>query len=168
MSFEAGPYQWDIFLDSQYLSLGVIEKPPEIQVQPHHQEIRGDNLGQTLQDMIYLGQTLTIDLVFQEWNSHNFKLWWPYSVGADAHTRLGSLSDIGCVVSSVAIPMRATRIFNCPQNGGATYYYDKATLAPNFPIKYLMGSRLRNVPVKLILLPVLVSAGVYRHYQVVN
>lgn len=168
MSFEAGPYKWEVFLSPDYSNLGVVEAPPKVIIQTHHQEVRGDNLGMSLQDAIYLGHTTFIELIFQEWNAANFKLWWQFSTGNTAQERILKMTDIGCAVSTIALPVRASRIFSCPANGGNQFYFDRIALAPNYPIEWLMGSRLRNVPVRFVALPYEYTTGAWRIGQVVN
>jgi hypothetical protein len=171
--FQAGPYKWEVFIDPAYVDLGVVADAPKLTIQGHHQEIRGDNLGQIIQDAIYLGHTVSLSMIFQEWKPDNFKLWHPYGLTAPTlgatspNDAAASIYDIGCPsTSALAKSMRATRLYNCPSQGGQQYIFYSVAMYPNTPIEYLMGSRLRNVPVKLLLLPYEISTGVFKYYGV--
>lgn len=145
MSFIAGPYT--VTYNSN--SLGVIEDAPQIEVTPSVDGIVGDNYADSIQDGVYRGGNMYCDMVLQEYNAAGaLAAFWPF---ADA---FGKLGQVGTLLSSFAAALVFTAVTGTTATP-ATVTADKAVLAPNFPIRLLFGSRLRNVPLRFQFLPYL-------------
>lgn len=170
MAFQAGPYKWTAGLSGGgTIDLGVVDGPPEVSVTPHMEPIRGDNLGENIQDLILRGHTITLDIIFQEWKPASFDTLFPWTSGVA--TSLNNAfqfveTNMGCLAKAHARTLYATRIASCPADGGYIWSFFKAIPHPDFAIRWAMGTRLRNVPMRFLLLPHEVSTGVYRYYSV--
>jgi len=142
-SFIAGAYSWTYGA----ASLGVVEDACQMEVTPVVDPITGDNLGATIQDGVYRGGNMYLNMVLQQYDAVAAKAaFWPY---ADT---FGKTGIVGTLISAYAYALVGTKISGpnaVPTNITASY----AVLAPGFPISMLFGSRHRNVPVRFLLLP---------------
>lgn len=162
MSFIAGPYTWTYGTQSGPMggtyTLGITEDTATLEysgagVDP----IRGDNLGDVIQDGVFRGGNYYLELVLQEYNlpaaRHCFHPW----TGT-----FGEVGIVGSLLSAYADVIQATPLSPLSTLGTEStkiLYIYKAVLAPGFSIRHLFGSRLRNVPVRFLLLPVLVGTS---------
>lgn len=151
MTFVSGPYEWSAYIGAEWLTLGVIEDAPQLRFSEASETITGDNLGDSIQGIIYRGGNMYLDMVFQEYNLDAVKrLIWPWGdpVGSTHKVDAAANPAVGCLRSGV--PLRGQKVA-----GGCAvpdlYWAKNAMLAPGFDISYLLGSRLRNVPISLLL-----------------
>lgn len=169
MGFQAGPYAWTYTIPGSgtVYQIGVVDGPPEVTVQPHYEPVRGDNLGDAIQDGVLRGQSITLDMIFQEWNPENFRIIWPFNttLSINLNNAFSNLTNIGCLLSEYARTISATRIYGCPEDGGYLWTFYRVVPHPDFAIKFAMGSRLRNVPMRFLVLPFL-TGGIVKYYDV--
>lgn len=145
MSFIAGHYT--VTYNAQ--TLGIVEDAIQLEITPAVDPIVGDNYGASVQDGVYRGGNCFIDMVLQEFNATGaLDAFWPF---ADT---FGKLGVVGTLLSSFAAALVLTAVSGTTATP-ATLTADKAVLAPNFPIRTLWGTRLRNVPIRFQLLPYL-------------
>jgi len=145
MTFIAGPYT----MTYNSLSLGIIEDAIRLEITPSEDGIQGDNLGDTIQDGVYRGGNCYIDIVMQEYNAAG-----ALAAFAPWHATFGNIGQVGILKSSLAQTLVLTAVAGTgAATNIATLTSTKAVLAPNFPVSMLLGSRLRNVPLRLQLLP---------------
>lgn len=148
MSFIAGPY----ILTYGGFSLGVTQNGFELEILSYAERVTGDNLGDSKQDGVYRGIDVFVNTILNEYNAE----------GADnAFIPYGTLGTVGQVgrfqsdlsAAFVATVVAGTRaaILGVP----TSITGNKGILAPNFPIRLLHAARLRNVPLRLELLPYL-------------
>lgn len=185
----AGPYRWD-FQDKTDVEgdlwhpLGIVESAPEIELQTTHEEVIGDNLGQTIQDIINTGANCFVSLVIQEFSPYDDSgtafsrayealfPWWVRTAGQDPipHNN-GSLMDVigqgglqtvggfaratydGTRYDSGCHALLATSLHNYNSRKPFQILFRRATIAPNSPLVVPMGTRLRNMPVRLQMMP---------------
>lgn len=151
MTFVAGPYTaaWN----SQ--TIGVTEEGYELGLQEFEEPIRGDNMGDTIQDHVYRGHGLTIEFVLEEFDSSAMALiLWPFHATFGTHGQAGVLGTSkakALVLTAVAGTTAATR--------PATLTASLAILEPGFLAKYRFQSRLRKVPIRLRVYPN--SSGIF-------
>ena len=157
MSFIAGPYNWNY--DGQ--SLGVLADAPRLRFSFTAEEVRGDNLADTIQALINRGGSMYLDLILQEWDNTKAQLlMWPFSAtrGYIGTATLGEagFAAIGCQISGKVLTATAAAS-SC---ASPSYWgFPNVVMAPNQDVSYLMGSRLRNVPISLLVLPVISTAA---------
>lgn len=152
----AGPYVW--YYNGRIL--GITENGFRLGLTSFGDPVRGDNLGDSIQDFVYRGGNVSMEGVLQEWdaaiygigesktNASCASILWPYAV-------LGTTGQIGRMASLVAAPL-----VGVPAPGTAaaattvsaiTITY--AVLPPNYDVGMLFAARLRNVPIRLQALP---------------
>lgn len=144
MSFIAGPYT--VTYDSN--ALGIMEDAPRMELTNEGDAIVGDNMGGSVQDGIYRGGNMFMDIMLQEYDAAGAAgAFWPF------HTAFnGALGVIGVTWASLAKAM----VFTAVAGTNATpspITFNKAILAPRFPVQMLFGSRHRNVGIRFQLLP---------------
>lgn len=181
----AGDYVWSFGTGQPAAAdlIGITADAATFRMEWSAEEVRGDNLGDTIQDGIYRGGNCYLELVLQEWNKAIIqKLLQPVigvtgDVGIDQDTLGGGLAEefglltrslgssgevnvgsMGCLWSRNSAELIGRPVGQCarsiPAEAPATQINaQRAVLAPNFPIEYLMGSRLRNVPIRFLCLP---------------
>lgn len=161
-SWIAGPYVWAY----NGLTLGITEDGFTFNSTIHGQTITGDNLGDSVQDYVYRGHSVTASGTFNEWdvarrgaigdggkvNANCFSPFWPW------HAKIGSSGIIGRLGSTVAAPLvgtvlpgtTAAAVDDLPLGRVGISY---AVVAPGFNIAQMFNSRLRNVPMQFQALP---------------
>ena len=144
MAFIAGPYT----VTYGGNALGVIEDAPALEMTASVDPISGDNLGDSIQDGVYRGGNLYFDMVLQEYNAAGAAAaFWPYGA-------LGVMGQVGRLLTAVDAALVLTAVAGTSASATpATITATNAVLAPNFPVRLLFGSRLRNVPIRFQLLP---------------
>jgi hypothetical protein len=172
---QAGPYQWQIDNPASQTAwtapwnIGVVEDAPEIEWTPQYEEILGDNLGDTVQDLLFRGGNAAISLVVQEFGMDAFLALNPYYNRTVIPTDLNkAIGDGG--MASVGMLSQATEFSNAALVGSfrarATalhpdfstmvpyqVYFNRITLAPNQPTTFRMGTRLKNVGARFLVFP---------------
>lgn len=152
----AGPYVW--YFNGRVL--GITENGFRLSLMAFGDPVRGDNLGDSIQDFVYRGGNVAMEGVLQEWdaalwgigetktNSYCASVLWPYAA-------LGYTGQIGRMASLVAAPLVGVPAPGTPAAAttvsAITITY--AVLPPNYDVGMLFAARLRNVPVRLQALP---------------
>lgn len=161
----AGPYVWT-FNGRQ---IGVTENGFRLNMVSHGDPIRGDNLGDSIQDYVYRGGDVYVEGVLNEWdvslngpptppdktNANTASIFWPWAT-------LGSTGQVGRLASLVAAPLvgvpapGTTAAAATVKNLTITY----AVLSPGYDISQLFAARHRTIPIRLQALPApLVDSG---------
>ena len=153
MSFVAGPYAWTLGSAGgpvgSVVPLGITEDAPNLEIATQGDPIIGDNLGGSMQDGVFRGGDCYFDAVLQEYDAAlTAKALYPYAA------EFGAVGCVGALLSNYADELIGTPLNpTCTTTGTNLFTGFKAVLALNFPIRLLMGSRLRNVPIRFQLLP---------------
>lgn len=149
MAFLAGGYT----VTYNASSLGQIEDGINIEQMLGGEPIRGDNFGDTIQDFVFRGGDVFVDLIMTEWNAAGaLGAFWYWS------TTWGKMDDgkIGTLATSLASALVLTKVAG-PNASPTSLTANKAILAPGYPVRHLFAPRLRRVPLRLQLLPYPVS-----------
>jgi len=154
----AGPYVWKF----NGRTLGITENGFRLGMVSYGDPVRGDNLGQSIQDFVYRGGDVSVDGVLQEWdaamqgvvtdpsktNSYCATILWPYAT-------FGTTGQIGRLASLVAAPLVGNPAPGTPAAAATikdlTITY--AVIPPGFDVGLLFAARLRNAPIRLQALP---------------
>ena len=144
--------------------LGVTEDGYELEHVMYSEPIRGDNLGDTIQDEVLRGLDMYVNFTLVEHNKAalvespgqaNSSIHWPN--GVSGFNPVGASSTIGVVgdvLSEYAAPLVLTAQGATPAAASpATITFAGAILARNFPVRILYASRLRRTPLRMICLP---------------
>lgn len=118
---------------------------------------QSDQWGGSTVDWILRGGNMTIDFIVKEYLAGVLATLWPWN--ATRGILSNSTSPLGRLASSIAQSMVLTATANTPAAAApATHTGAAALLAPNFEVRTLFDSRLREIPLKLQYLPY-VSGG---------
>jgi hypothetical protein len=156
--FIAGPYIWTF----NGRTVGITENGFRLSQVAYGDPVKGDNLGDSIQDFVYRGGDVSVEGTFQEYNCalngvatdgpkvnlNCASVFWPYA-------NYGLTGQIGRMASLVAAPLVGTP---APGTSAAstlvkTITMVYAVLPPNFDVSVLFAARLRNVPIRLQALP---------------
>lgn len=143
MAFVAGPYTLALGGNS----LGVIDDAIRMSISPSVDPITGDNLGDVIQDGVYRGFNITLDMVLNEYNAAGaLAAFFPWNA------TIGRLDTPGKLLTDYDASLVLTKIAgtNAIYN---TLTASQAVLAPNFNVDILFGTRLKQVPIRFQLLP---------------
>lgn len=147
MSFIAGGYA--VLLGGS--TVGQIQDGCLLEQTLNGEPIRGDNYGDTIQDFVFRGGDVFMNMVLTEYNATAAKTaFWPWS------TTWGKIDDgvIGKLGTALAAVLLLTAVSGpSAASAPATFTANKAILAPGFPVQMLFAPRLRTVPIRLQLLP---------------
>jgi hypothetical protein len=157
MTFIAGPYTatyQPALGGSTGLTLGITEDGFEIETVPYADLIRGDNLGESIQDGVYRGKDVYISMVLEEWDLDGVqRLMQPYT-DRDSITDVGEITQVGRLLTAMAGILILTPVAG---TGAATsagiLTASKAIIAPGFPLRQLLATRHRKIPIRMLLLP---------------
>jgi hypothetical protein len=172
-TFTAGSYS------SAYAATacGITEGGYELTFETQAENIaESDRFGQSLIDLIWRGGSATLDAVFLAYKPGSLSVFWPYGGAINAAGVLGILEDttiaapnklpIGSLGSDIAKALVLTVVAGTPaaSNGpfNSTLTANKALLRPGFPGKLVLNSKLKKVPVSLVLLPYDAGGGIYK------
>lgn len=173
--FIAGPYVWTY----NGRSIGISEDGWRLNQTNAGDPIRGDNLGDSMQDYVYRGGDVTIETVLQEWNFaiaagelgdsdwsgltglsqaeqniNAYSIFWPWTYFGNSG-QVGRLASM-CSAPLVGVPAPGTTAAQTVGIGGIDYTTltaSYAVLAPGYNVSMLFAARLRNIPVRLQCLP---------------
>lgn len=149
MTFIAGPYT----VTYNGNSLGILEDAAPLDMLNSQIEITGDNEGDTIQDTILRGNRVYMDMVLQEYDAAGAAAaFWPWNAA------VGTLGQAGRLGSSIAQALVLTAVAGTTATP-ASLTFSKALLAPNFNVRTLFGTRLRQVPIRFMFLPFTHSAA---------
>lgn len=163
MSFIAGAYT--AAYGSSPTTLGQIEDGVTASFRPSYEEIRGDNMGDTLQDGVYRGVEVFISFTLLEADAAGLAaLIWPW------HATLGTMGTIGRLMTNIKTigtpggslgtgSLRLTAVAGTTAaTVPATRTYHLAMIPNGFDVSQLMAPRLRRTPIRLQVIPT--SGGV--------
>jgi len=143
MAFIAGPYT----VAYNAITLGVIEDAARMEFTSSADFITSDDKGDTIQDGIYRGGNCTIDMVLQEFSATGAQsAFYPWAAV------FGELESVGKLLSSFAKALVLTAVVGTSATP-TPITFTRAVLAPGFPISLLLGTRLKNVPLRFQCLP---------------
>lgn len=148
----------DTFVAGRYagtynaVDVGITENGYETTTELKQEVVEGsDAYGDAILDYIYRGGNMYMEFDCKAYKAGSKTPFWPWGAwGGMATTSL----PIGRLASNVASAMVLTAASNTPAAAApATLTASKAILAPGFSGKLLYNSKLRRVPVRLLLLP---------------
>ena len=167
----SGPYagQWS----EEFL--GVTEDGYELEHTFYSEPIRGDNMGDSIQDEVHRGADVYVNFTAMEFGQHavvqctgqaGSSPFWPTgssgfnpvatngTVGVVGDSR-GEYSDVLILTAMALTPAAANP---------ATITFPNAILAANFPIRTLYASRVRRIPMRMICYPFAGGVGSVNQY----
>tara|TARA_R110002167_G_scaffold306461_5_gene511113 strand:- start:1313 stop:1846 length:534 start_codon:yes stop_codon:yes gene_type:complete len=131
--------------------VGVTEDGFELEHTFYSEPIRGDNMGDSIQDEVHRGADVAVSMTLIEWakamatagNVAGGDIQWPVAAP-------GVVGVIGDNVTDQFGALVLTAMPNTPAAANpATITFGLARLANNFPIRQLYASRLRRLPVRM-------------------
>jgi hypothetical protein len=155
------------FIDGAYtatlnaVALGITDEGYMLQWEPHHELInKSDVYGDALLDLIYRGTDWYFQSEFMEYKAGPLNASYPWGA-------LGVQGIIGRLGSDVGTSLVLTSTTGTPAVATpATLTATKTILAPNSNPMAQFTSRLRTLPVRLVLLPVDTGAGVIKSFTI--
>jgi len=146
--------------------LGATEDGYEVEHTFYSEPIRGDNLGDAIQDEIHRGCDVYVNFTCIEWSKAvgaagpaGGPISWPQAASRAAGV-------IGDVLSDGAGALVLTATANTPSAASpATMSFTKATLARNFPVRVVYASRLRRLPLRMIAYPQSAGSAAAQSYN---
>lgn len=157
MTFIAGPYTatYNPALGGgAHLSLGTVEDGFELESTYFADLIRGDNLGESIQDGVYRGKDCYLNCVIEEWNLDGVLRAFNPFIDVDAISDLSEVGQVGRLLTNLAGVLTLTAVAGTTAAATpATLTASKAIIAPGFPLKSLLATRLRKLPLRFLLLP---------------
>ncbi len=145
----------ETFVASRYtgayngVDVGICEEGYELSTTSSAEMVeKSDAYGDSVIDGVYRGGNYFLQFMTLAYTKGT-NPFWPYST-------MGQMGVIGRMLSDIATTMSLTAVLNVTPN---TLTASKSILAENFDAKLLYTSRLRKVPIRLRLLPYLVSSS---------
>jgi hypothetical protein len=170
----AGTHTVEYGTDGAEEPLGTTDGGIELEWTMHAQMFSGDNLGGSIQDGVYRGADVTVQMTLLQVNPHGvadaYETWkalWPW---ADDHAtpdnqmlqlgRIGKagagLDPVGRLASSNGVAgdksLKLTGVTGTPVAGEVFDFHD-AKLAAGYPIRLLMRPELRRIPIRFQVYP---------------
>jgi hypothetical protein len=144
-TFVAGPYSATF----DAADVGITENGYELQQECNLQEISGsDAYGDSVIDAVFRGGNVHLQFESKAYKAGSIAAAWPYA----AQGVLCATTGVGTLVSdNLAKATVLTKRLSA--TAPATLTASKSALAPNFPVRLLFDSRLRQVPVRKRLYP---------------
>jgi hypothetical protein len=144
--------------------IGVTEDGYELEHTFYSEPVRGDNLGDSIQDEIHRGQDVYVNFTLMEFASAALvqssghvesSIFWPFDdSGFNAVGGAGQVGVTGDSRGEYAAPLILTAVANTPASANpATITFYNALLAANFPVRILYASRVRRIPMRMIVYP---------------
>ena len=127
--------------------LGQIEDGIETEFTMQSEDIRGDNLGDTIEDGVYRGGDCFVNFTLTEFNATAAQAaFWPW------HAIWGKYGLVGRLLSGMSSTLILTVVAGTTAVPAAlTFPY--AILAKGFPLRLLFAPRNRRVPLRMHALP---------------
>lgn len=156
MSFIAGPYTatWTAPTFAAQ-ALGITQDGFELEWVMHGETIKGDNMGDSIQDGIYRGGDVFLNVVCEEFNAA--ALYGASGTNAQAFNpasdTFGQMGQSGILFSALAGILALTRVSALTGAVPTTLTANKAILANGHVLRTKMASRLKMVPLRFLLLP---------------
>lgn len=142
--------------------LGVTEDGFEIEKHTFGEELVGDNLGDTVQDIIYRGGNVYINVTFVEWDTHVLNALKMFStplgdVGDHVGGHVGAIGrqhvNMGGSSANKLILVVESGTTAAGTGGLNTFFAEHATIAPGFVQRINLNNRHRKIPLRFQLLP---------------
>jgi hypothetical protein len=130
-------------------SIGQVEEGFTLEYQFEGETIKGHNLGQSVQDIVYQGGNVFLSGVLTEYGLAGLRaLAWPWAATFGKVGVVGTLAGRGSIAKQLVL----TKVT------GTNAYYSTITatltiLAPGFPISLLLAPKHKKVPFRLQILP---------------
>ena len=164
----SGPYYglWN----AQYM--GVTEDGFEIEHTFHSEPVRGDNMGDSIQDEIHRGADVAVSMTLIEFATAKDangavaagNIYWPVAAPGLA----GVIGDVGTDMAS-ALLLTIANVATPAATHPASITFTKSKLASAFPVRMLFASRLRRIPLRMIAYPNAgAGAGFAANYNAAN
>ena len=136
------------------VALGVTQKGYEIQVTTKAELINEtDVYGLSTIDWVYRGLNCFAAWISRAWKAGPKAALWPYGGGA-LGVIASAAAPIGRLASDIAQALVFTSTAATPAvSDPATLTASKALLVPDFDVKWVFDSRLRDIPMRMQLLP---------------
>lgn len=155
----------DTFIAGRYsttynsVDVGITEQGYELQQDSKAQLInQSDAYGEMIIDFVYRGGDVYLTFEGLAYKAGAITPFWPWGA-------IGVTGVIARLASDVALATVMTATTGTPAVATpATWTSSKSILAPNNPARLLYNSRLRTVPIRLLILPVDVGAGVIKWF----
>ena len=143
-TFRAGAYRGQLVSDS----LGQTEGGIRFEFAHETEEVRGDNMGDSVQDLIYRGWNCFVSSTFIEFSKTGLlNAIWPWD------TTFGEIGTIGVLAGATyAKALTLTKVVGTPTYW-QTIVADRAILSPRFPVDLLLAPSLKRCPLRFQLLP---------------
>lgn len=138
--------------------VGITEDGYEIEQTTYAEQIRGDNLGDSIQDEIYRGCDVFVNFVLIEYaaavaatsGSDSTPIFHPHD---DTNGQIGKPGVLRGAFS--AGPLVLTEYSADTTSVPTTMTFTKSVLASNFPVRLLLANRLKRVPMRMQAFPIL-------------
>ena len=165
LSAISGPYygSWN----GEYL--GATEDGFEVEHTFYSEPVRGDNLGDSIQDEILRGVDVYVNFTLIEYGKASIvqgpgavsgSIHWATSASGFNGAGDGKAGTIGDTLSDSAAGLVLTAVANTPASASpASITFPLSVLARNFPVRVLYASRLRRIPMRMVALPSGVSGA---------
>ncbi len=142
--------------------VGVTEDGYELEQTTYAEPIRGDNLGDAIQDEVYRGCDVFLNFVLIEYiqaaatsgGDDSTPIFHPHD---DANGQLGKPGVLrgGFSADALALTQYSGDTTSVPD----TLTLTKSVLASNFPVRMLLANRLKRIPMRMQAFPVLTAVG---------
>jgi len=167
MTFIAGPYSASYtpaLGGTGALQLGIVEDGFELEEIRYAEPIKGDNLGEAVQDYVDRGKDCFINCVVEEVDLPAIYRAMNPNVNVSSIGLQGSIGQVGTLYSNSAGTLVLTAVAGTTAAAyPATLTANKAIIAPSFAMRRALASRLRKIPLRFQLLPYVISTTTY-HY----
>lgn len=167
MTFIAGPYTATMnhaLGGAGSLPLGTIEDGFELEEIKYAEPIKGDNLGDSTQDYVDRGKDVFINFVLEEVDLPGVYRTLNQNVNISSLGAMGAFGQVGVLYSNLAGILTLTAVAGTTASAfPATLTANKAIVVPNFAMKRALASRLRKIPMRLQLLPYVISSTTYNY-----
>jgi hypothetical protein len=145
-AFVAGPYNTTYNGGAAWIT----ENGIELENRSYADPVRGDNLGDTIQDGVYRGGDCYCNVTGQRYDDANISAaFWPYG----AHGVIGQVGRLQTGIAGVMLANSPAAGTTANSIGPASVQFSSSILAPNFDVRLLYATRLRQVPLRMLNLP---------------
>ncbi len=141
------------------VALGITDDGYTLQIEPKQQNIeKSDVFGDAMIDSVFRGTNFFLQTEFMETKAGPLAAAYPWAA-------LGVQGIVGRLASNVATPLVLTSTVGTPAVATpATFTASLTILAPGSNPEFQYNSRLRTLPVRLVLLPYDVGGGVIKNF----
>lgn len=141
------------------VDVGITENGYELQQDAKAELVnQTDAFGESIIDFVYRGGDVFLQFESKAYKAGSTTPFWPFGA-------LGVMGVIGRLASDLAVATVLSATAGTPAAAApATLTGTKSLLAPNNPARLLFNSKVRNVPVRLILLAYDAGAGAIKWF----